>query len=402
MAKHDDPSFGRPEIHVTVNPRNGLYPQSVSELAFISEEVTEEDQAIYDTVTSTTLTPEQEQRIVQPHRVLSGEQVVMGLHWHPEFVPMNLIEQRLAATFPHAECQFIVPTQHNRILDRQGYSGVEVDCYAKAFRLKVQLLMHFKTERLQQADILKGMIDHTFNYRSNQLLEFLASILDSAFADRLERAVKESSADPVLVRFVQIYSRKLIQLIERNESRAAPEMLRNKLVREFFDGLRNVYADRFIDHAQLLLRAIKVEVKRAFNPRHFYEVNEIIEEARSCGAGIIVPHPEQFWPILLADYDVDGFEVWNPQSRAYTEFLISAVQRLNRTATRRQRPLLVTMGDDCHMGEKVKDSARQDAAKAAREIGVQPAWDDLAVRKRLARHTISKQGVIEEYRSRLS
>ncbi len=45
---------------------------------------------------------------------------------------------------------------------------------------------------------------------------------------------------------------------------------------------------------------------------------------------MVIPHPEQFWPILLADYDVDGYEVWNPQSREYTDFLIRALDNQNK------------------------------------------------------------------------
>jgi hypothetical protein len=178
-------------------------------------------------------------------------------------------------------------------------------------------------------------------------------------------------------------------------------MVRNKIIKYFFDKLRDEYGDQYIDRVQVFLRAIKKLVKVNFSFTHFYETQEIIDEVRSLGGGLVIPHPEQFWPILLADYDVDGYEVWNPQSRDYTDFLINVVIRKNKRLGTGERPLLVFMGDDCHMGEKAKDPQYQDKAKAAREIGVQPAWDDMAVRKSLILAGIDRRSTIEAYKERL-
>jgi hypothetical protein len=81
---------------------------------------------------------------------------------------------------------------------------------------------------------------------------------------------------------------------------------------------------------------VKALVKVEFSLKYFYRTSEVIEEARALGAGIVIPHPEQFWPILLKEYDVDGIEVWNPQSRRYTEFLISVLNRRNQKRGSRQ------------------------------------------------------------------
>jgi hypothetical protein len=148
------------------------------------------------------------------------------------------------------------------------------------------------------------------------------------------------------------------------------------------------------------VKAVKKIVKARFSLEYFYETREVIEEARSLGGGVVIPHPEQFWPILLDDLDVDGIEVWNPQSFQYTNFLIDVVYRQNKSSDRRRR-LLVTMGDDCHLGEKVKDPRYQDPAKAGREVGLQPMWEDLRIRKRLIVADQSRRRVIEEYRGRL-
>ena len=128
----------------------------------------------------------------------------------------------------------------------------------------------------------------------------------------------------------------------------------------------------------------------------------MIEEVRALGGGIVIPHPEQFWPILLAEYDVDGYEVWNPQSRRYTEFLIDVVNNKNSRVSNYSRRLLVFMGDDTHMSEKIKPPEAQNRTKAAREIGFQAAWEDLAIRKKLILAKMDRASVIREYAARLT
>jgi hypothetical protein len=60
------------------------------------------------------------------------------------------------------------------------------------------------------------------------------------------------------------------------------------------------------------------------------------------------------------------------------------------------------MGDDCHMGEKAKHPSVQNPAKASRQIGVQPGWTNLAVRKMLMKADMAKETVIAEYKARLN
>ena len=107
-------------------------------------------------------------------------------------------------------------------------------------------------------------------------------------------------------------------------------------------------------------------------------------------------------PILLADYDVDGYEVWNPQSWEYTDFLITVLNRKNREAGPSTKRLLVFMGDDTHMSEKTRSPHDRDHFKASREIGVQPPWSDQAIRKKLVVAHMDKHDVIEEYKARLA
>ncbi len=152
----------------------------------------------------------------------------------------------------------------------------------------------------------------------------------------------------------------------------------------------------------MFLKAVKKIVKRQFSPSHFYDTQEIIEEVRGLGGGLVVPHPEQFWPILLADYDVDGYETWNPQSRQFTDFLITVIRRQNERRAHHGRSLLVFMGDDCHMGAKLRTPVGLNEEKVMREIGYQPAWDEPAIRKTLILSGINRRTVIEEYKARLS
>lgn len=377
------------------NPRPDL------DLNSISPEPTEADQKIYDGLVSVDLTPSQLSRIETPPEVYPKQSDVIAVHWHPEFVPMDAIVRRIDATFPNKKRDLIIPTQHNVLMSLGDYSGVEIDCFSAGFNRKVQLLAHFSTKKVERADVLRAMLAHTFKYRLSQLSEFIDTVLDPAHQDRLTTAAIKTGADDELIQFVRLHVQKLKTLIEINESRTRPDMLKNKLIRNYFEMLRDRFDDRLIDHAKVFLQTVKKIVKRHFTLRYFYKTEEIIEEVRGLGGGLVIPHPEQFWPILLADYDVDGIEVWNPQSREYTEFLIHSTHNQNKARRSSRRPLLIFMGDDTHFGEKVLEPKHQDPDKAARELGVQPAWDDLSIRKALIVAHADRKNVIESYRSRL-
>ncbi len=75
--------------------------------------------------------------------------------------------------------------------------------------------------------------------------------------------------------------------------------------------------------------------------------------------------------------------------------------RANACAGMSTRRKLVFMGDDTHMGEKIKPATQQNSEKANREIGYQGAWDDLEISKRLILSGMSREIVIREYRERL-
>jgi len=365
------------------------------------EDITEADEALFGRITTTKLSPEQRQRLVTPTKVYPRQESVLAVHWHPEFIPMDLVEKRIAAMFPNSGKQLIIPTQHNELTTFGKYSGVEVDCYSKGFNQKVQLLLHFKNEALTKGDRLKSMLMHTFKYRSHQLYEYMETITRPV-EDRIEHAARETGSDEALIQFVRVNVSKIQRLLEDRRDLIPPIMIKNKLLRNFFDGLREIYGDDLINRVQTFLKAVKMSVKAQFSLKYFYRTSEVIEEARSLGAGIVIPHPEQFWPILLQEYDVDGIEVWNPQSRRYTEFLISVLNRRNNNGGPGFRKLITFMGDDTHLGEKAREPAHQDPEKARREVGLQPAWEDVAIRKSLIMAGVDKENVIEEYESRIA
>jgi hypothetical protein len=276
---------------------------------------------------------------------------------------------------------------------------VEVDCYSRGFNQKVQLLLHFRTERLKNATVLRSMLAHTHAYRSSQLFDYLRCVTlpDEA---KLAAAVKETGADEDLVALARAICQKLSLLLDKHAGDLAQDSLKNKLVRNFVDGLRPVLGPVITTRVQVFLKAVKAVVKQHFPLTYFYRTTEFVEETRSLGGGVVIPHPEQFWPILMADYDVDGYEVWNPQSQRYTEFLIDTLARKNRKGWNDRRQL-VFMGDDTHMSEKLRNPD-QGSDKVRREIGVQPAWDELGIRKRLLASGMDRACVIREYTERLN
>ncbi len=362
----------------------------------------EMDDKIYRKIIDTTLAPSQCESIISPEDIYPKQDSVLAVHFHPEHIPLELIRKRIDAMFPNSAHELIIPTQHNILLSFDGYAGAEIDCYAPGFNRKVQLLLHFEESKTEEAHVLKHMLSHTFKYRSRQLNELISAILDTCMEGEIQRVAAETGAERELIDFVRAVTKRFKTVYEKNIDITPPEVVKNKLLRYYIDGMRGCFDSTLINRAQIFIKGVKQVMKSSFPLKYFYTVNEVIEEVRALGGCIVIPHPEQFWPILLAEYDVDGYEVWNPQSQEYTEFLINVVNRENRTRRRRRKPLLVLMGDDTHMGEKLLDSEARDPEKAKRQIGLQPAWDDLTIKKSLIIGNTDRKSVIKEYRNRLN
>ena len=366
----------------------------------LTPEITEADERLFAAITSTRLDEAARQRILTPAVVQPTQEAVLAVHWHPEFVPMELIRSRIEASYPAMRTSLIIPTQHNELLEYGPYTGVEADCYSRGFNQKVQILLHFRTERLRDAGVLKSMLAHTLSYRSTQLFDYLRAVTGEDDAI-LAAAARETGTEEDLTGLARILCAKLSALVDRHGGGLPQDAFKNKLVRNFVDGFRSELGDRLVNRAQVLLKAVKQLVKVQFPLTYFYRTTEFIEEARALGGGVVIPHPEQFWPILLAEYDVDGYEVWNPQSQRYTEFLINVLHEKNRRRGAGERRMLVFMGDDTHMGEKTLAPGNGNSSKTRREIGLQPAWDDLSIGKKLIVADMDRVRVIEEYTARL-
>ncbi len=371
------------------------------DLEAATKDISEIDQKIYEEIVSIELTPAQEQMVLTPELVFPKQKELLAVHWHPEWIPMELVAQRMEAMFPNAQERLIIPTQHNQLLTFGDYAGVEIDCYSSGFQRKVQLLLHFSAKAAAEAGVLKSMLAHTFKYRSSQLFQFMDTVINPERQDDLEEAVMATGAGEEVVAFTRFYTARLAKLIDLNEAATPAQMIKNKLVSEFVAAQGERHPEINIRRALLLLGAVKKIVKAKFSLDYFYRASEVIEEVRSLGGGVVIPHPEQFWPILLADYDVDGYEVWNPQSREYTEFLIKALTRKNREGCQDGRELLIFMGDDCHLSVKIKDPDKVEKAKREREVGLQPPWDELTISKALSLVNASRAQVIRDYRARL-
>lgn len=367
----------------------------------VGEDISEEDEIRFLKVISTDLSESQREVIKNPQNIFHRQAEVLAVHWHPEFIPMDLIEKRIHAMYPNRKEELVIPTQHNMLSSFREYTGVEVDCYSQGFQRKVQLLLHFKNLQEEKAGILKNILEHTFQYRASQLFEFIATFIKPV-GSRLDAAAKKTGINKVLIQFVQQHIRKIDKLISEHHTSMPKSTLKNKLLRNYFDILRSEHGDEIINRVQMFLQAVKTQVKADFPLHYFYRTSAIIEEARALGAGIVIPHPEQFWPILLAEYDVDGYEVWNPQSLEYTEFLIQVLHEKNMRLGSSRRKLLVFMGDDTHMAEKIGQSSHQHKDKAVREIGYQPTWEVPEIIKKIIMANMSRHRVIKEYKERLN
>ncbi len=380
---------------------------SISGKQFLPEDVAYE---IFNGVTTIDLTAEQQLRVRVPNIVYPRQREVLALHWHPEFIPLPLIEERVDKLFPSAppENRLIIPTQHNELVAWGDFSGVEVDCYDPDLSEKVQLLCHFSNRRLNSsADAFRRMLSFTFQYRVSQLQQFIDFVLDGRFSEQRDLAAHHSGASPEIIEGAAHYVGLLKGFLDGHGAQVPTALIRNKLVRDYVNGMRPHYPEHEIDLMQSYLKELKELVKKQFSLKFFFSVHEVIEEARKIEGCITVPHPELFWPVMMqiqqGKYNVDAVEVWNPQSRKYTEFLVGAVQGANEQLRRGDRPILITCGDDCHFGEKILDPLTQACnPKAQREIGVQPAWDDPAIGKALARIGVGgRASVIRDYRNRL-
>lgn len=398
--------------------------------AMLRAEPDESDRALFERLVDTTLTAEHVQELVCPQDVYEAEKEVMAIHWHPQHVPLGLVKRRFDALFPHVADadRLIIPTEHNVLHAWGDYAGVEVDCADHKMKLKVQLLLHFKVSALgmtgEENDLtgevfakmsekggcdkghtLRKMLDHTARYRTKQLRYLLetAAMPDAPqHQHRFERAIRACKATPQIVDFVAAQAHKLLVLLDDEIDAPSTDERRSTLLRDTVEAQREILGPLFTAQVHAYTKALRGRVKAEFPLDFFYTAQEFIEEARGLDAMISIPHPEQFWPILLANYDVDGVEVWNPQSKRHTDFLIATIAETNRRRAKsgRRKPIIVTTGDDCHVGEMVQQLVI-DHQRPIRELGVQGAWSDVDTMAAMREAGLSRQSIMCAVRERL-
>lgn len=352
-------------------------------------------------ISKTSLDAQELAQAREPQRLFPEQIHTFATHWHPENVPLHCIAERLKAMYPNEESSLIIPTQHNEIMAWGDFAGVEVDCFDASFGQKVQLLLHFRADKVEEnkAHTLRTMLADTADYRAYQLLDLLTA-LEERKPSMIEQAAKQSEATKKVINTVAdaaVQLRLFVdQYIQEESVHYRAHICKNKLIRNYLDAVQPL-PKPLMPVAQRYVQLVKKQVKKSFDYSNLYPVHSIIEEARGLGAGIVIPHPEVFWPVLVAGYVIDGIEVWNPCSCTYTTFLMDMIGRHNAKHAKQMLPF---MGDDCHMAEKTRPLAVQDAEKAAREIGLQP-WGEPAIAARLASMKMSKESIMAEYRQRL-
>ncbi|MDR0356189.1 MAG: hypothetical protein LBJ64_10735 [Deltaproteobacteria bacterium] len=365
--------------------------------AVLSIDVRQDDIIAFDRLTSIDLTFEEQTLAGTPDQVDQQEKRLLAIHFHPEWIPLPLIENRLALAFPQAEDRLVIPTQHNRLTTMGDWAGVEVDCFAPNFGQKIQLLIHFKKTAITKAGAFKDMLDQTFSYRAHQLLEILAALTNPS--ESISKEIKDNGLDHEALDLASFFAFRLEELIRTRNVLASErsEMLKNRLLTDFMLARNQGIEPALFSDSLAAANMVKSMVKRRLDYNRFRSAHEVIEEARSFNAGVIIPHPPQFWPALLDDLDVDGWEVWNPSTPKQTLFLIDCLSR-----TKRRRPLLAFMGDDTHMSSKIRPNITEDKNGAGREIGFQPPWFDPEVVSALKKTGQSRERTMDEYRARMA
>ncbi len=390
---------------VTIAPpvETGSAPPPVFNLEAASRGIDEEDWRQFNHLTSVELDGEERALAARPDRLAPEAREYLAVHWHPEWAPLDLIRRRLELAFPRAGNHLAIPTQHNRILRFGDWAGVEADVYDRRYGLKVQLLIHFSAARLPAASAFAAMMDHTYNYRAHQLLDILNRLAGTDDAPPPVQGALKRSISPEGVLMARFYAIRLRAMIEESGiiGVSRDEMLKNRLLPDFILARTGPEHLRLAEQAILFVNAVKKTVKDQLKPEEFHSPEEVIEEARSLQGGVVIPHPPQFWPALLADLDVDGWEVWNPSTPHHTRFLLEALDRANQCRRGRRR-LLAFMGDDTHMSAKFRPNRTEEKDSAGREIGFQDPWTDPPIRALLDRTGQSLAATIDEYRARMA
>jgi len=59
---------------------------------------------------------------------------------------------------------------------------------------------------LEEASILKSMLAHTYQYRQSQFYDFLETIINPKFEDRLQEAIRVTGMEEGIVGLTKVYA----------------------------------------------------------------------------------------------------------------------------------------------------------------------------------------------------
>ncbi|MDR3203178.1 MAG: hypothetical protein LBV23_00320 [Deltaproteobacteria bacterium] len=375
-------------------------PENLSPQAHLNskENLNFEEIEVFNRLTRVELTEEERRLAVTPIETAQDERRLMAIHFHPEWTPIEFIEARLKRAFPKADDTLIIPTQHNQIMTMGPWAGVEADVFSPSLSQKIQLLIHFKSSALTKAGPLMEMMERTFSYRALQLLDVIEAL--SMPDSEIQKELLKTGLAGQALEIASQYALKVAGLVESQKILGSQRsvMLKNRLLSDFIQALGKDLPPSLMGEVLSLIKLIKGIVKKRLRPTCFFSAQEVIEEARSIDAGVVIPHPPVFWPVLLDDLDVDGWEVWNPSTPSHAVFLINCLSR----APKGRRPLLAFMGDDTHMSSKIRPKMLDDKVGSESEIGFQHPWFDAKVQQALKAAGQSRERTMDEYRSRLS
>lgn len=362
----------------------------------MADVIVQSKEELFEDLIKDQLNKDKTDKVTNPRFIMPEIENVLALHWHPENLSIETAVKRLSKTFPNATNKLIIPTDHNIFKSYQGISGTEIDCFAKELKKKVQLLIHIKDDNLKNSFTLKTMVNYSAEFSKKFLLFFLDSLIGKSTVSNFiwEKVASEAVLDKKYYEEIRKLSKEFITLFESRKIDYF--LISNSLLVNFVCNILTKYNDLIKKQAKLFLLEFKKLCYIHFDTKFFYSVEDFVEEVQWSGGAISVPHPEQFWPILLTKYKFDGIEFWNPSSASYSELILDRIIRLNKYKKEAVIPLV---GDDTHFNKLVEEVSKNRIP--SRDLGYQPIWKSKIIQQILKRNSLCKQKIIDLYRERL-
>jgi hypothetical protein len=247
-------------------------------------ELNQWDQEAFERIISTELTEEQKARVVTPGLTFPGQKSLLAIHWHPEFIPSDLIAQRISACFRTARRSWSFPPSTTCLSRLGGLHWREVDCYAAGLIARCSCCCISIRTGWSGPPASRPCWSTRSNTGpgsfSNIWIRWLILFMTAVCRGPWPPPARTRSwcASPGST------AGKLKQLIEINQSIIDEETIKNKLLPDFFEELRAFYPERLINHAQSLLHAVKKIVKAQYNLTYFYRARNSSRKRGPWGA----------------------------------------------------------------------------------------------------------------------